>query len=125
MYIFRTKPEHIEQVIATKKHALEVNPKLQYGELVLISRTRDTADGKPPIRYVMRHSRTLPDLHDETVRIWGKKWPYIMEFETCKELTPFDIKDVQVSAHNYGPGGPIVRVMPEDEYQIETLGLLK
>jgi len=125
MYIFRTHPEHIPQVTRLMKHALDRKPGLEIGDRVLISQTIADGDGHPPIRYVMTYFRTLPDLHDETVSIWGKKWPYIMEFSSCRELSkPFDIRDVQVTTHNYGPGGPIVRVHPADEYAIEQLGLL-
>lgn len=125
MYIFRTHPENISQVVRLMKHALDGKPNLQMGDRVLISQTLADGDGQPPIRYVMRYFRTLPDLHDETVAIWGKKWPFIMEFDSCKALSkPFDIRDVQVTEHNYGPGGPIVRVHPADEYAIDKLGLL-
>lgn len=125
MYIFRTRPEHIPKVVRLLKHALDRKPALAMGERVLISQTIVDGDGRPPIRYVMRYFRTLPDLHDETLSIWGKKWPYIMEFDSCKELAiPFDIRDVRVSEHNYGPGGPIVRVHPADEYEIDQRCLL-
>ena len=125
MYIFRTHPENIESVVRLRKHALDRKPALEIGDRVLISQTIADGDGLPPIRYIMRFFRTLPDIHNETFAIWGKKWPYIMEFDTCHRLIkPFDIRDVRVSNHNYGPGGPIVRVHPADEYQIERLGLL-
>ena len=125
MYIFRTHPENIAQVVSLKKHALDRKPNLAMSDRVLISQTIADGDGLPPIRYVMRYFRTLPDLHNETLSIWGRKWPYIMEFDSCHKLSkPFDIRDVQVSAHNYGPGGPIVRVHPADEYAIDQLGLL-
>ena len=125
MYIFRTHPENIEKVAGLKKHALDRKPDLTIGDRVLVSQTIANGDGLPPIRYVMRYFRTLPDLHDETLAIWGRKWPYIMEFDSCHKITkPFDIRDVQVSKHNYGPGGPIVRVHPADEYAIDQLGLL-
>ena len=125
VYIFRTHAENIEMVTRLKKHALNRKPKLEIGDRVLVSQTIASGDVLPPIRYVMRYFRTLPDLHDETLSIWGRKWRYIMEFDTCHRLAkPFDIRDIQVSNHNYGPGGPIVWVHPTDEYAIDKLGLL-
>jgi len=124
LYIFRTHPENIPQVVRLRKHALNRRPNLEIGEHVLIARTLADDDGIPPIRYIMRYFRTLPDLHNETTAIWGRPWPFIMEFDDCRELSrPFDIRDVQVTTRNYGPGGPIVRVHPADEYAIEKLGL--
>jgi hypothetical protein len=126
MYIFRTHPENIEKVVSLRKHALDRQPNLAMGDRVLISQTITNGDGLPPIRYVMTYFRTLPDLHDETLAIWGRKWPYIMEFDSCHKLSkPFDIRDVKVSNHEYGPGGPIVRVHPADEYAIDQAGLLR
>ncbi len=125
MYIFRTHSQNIAQVVQGMKHALDRRLNLLIGDRVLISQTMSNGDSHPPIRYVMTYFRTLPDLHDETISIWGKKWPYIMEFDSCRKLIkPFDIREVQVTSHNYGPGGPVVRVHPADEYAIDRLGLL-
>ena len=125
MYIFRTHPENIEKVANLKKHALHRKPDLVMGDRVLISRTIANGDGLPPIRYVMRYFRTVPDVYDETLSIWGRKWAYIMEFDSSHKISkPFDIRDVQVSKHNYGAGGPIVRVHPADEHAIDQLRLL-
>jgi hypothetical protein len=58
--------------------------------------------------------------------IWGERRNFIIEFSSCAELaTPFDIQDEQVTDTEYGPGGPIVRVHPADEYVIEQKGLLR
>ena len=125
MYIFRTHPENIAEVARLAKHALERPPHTALGERILISKTLDSTDGLPPIRYVMTYVRTVPDVNDESVAIWGRNWPFIVECKDCRELKSyFDIRSIQVSDWEYGPGGPIVHVHPADEYEMDRLGLL-
>lgn len=74
----------------------------------------------------MTYSHATRDFQDESVEIWGERRKYIIEFSTCKELAiPFDIRTVRVTDTEYGPGGPVVRVHPADEYALDKLGLLR
>ena len=127
MIILRTHPEHVPKVVALSMHALASSPTISPGDLILISfAVAKTTDGKPPIRYVMEFVKIRPDRTGETSReIWGKKWPYILHGQNCRKLAqPFDIKDHQVSAHNYGQGGPFVYVDARDEAVLVQCGLL-
>ena len=127
MIILRTHPEHIPKVVERSMHALARSPTISAGVLILISlAVAKTTDGLPPIRYVMEFVKIRPDRTGDTSReIWGKKWPYILYGKDCRLLAePFDIRDYQVSDHNYGQGGPFVYVDPRDEAVISQRGLL-
>jgi 5-methylcytosine-specific restriction protein A len=64
----------------------------------------------------MTFVRTYLDQNGETDRIWGRHWRYVIEGEALRALRrPFNIAELQVSAKNYGRGGPIVHVDPLDE----------
>ena len=126
MYIFRTHPRNIPAVVRLRKHALDRVSDLQRGDRVLISETLKDGDGRPPIRCVMPFLHATRDFHDESLAIWGRKRNFILDFASCRELAiPFDMRFVKVTDKEYGPGGPVVRVHPADEYAIDRLGLLR
>mgnify|MGYP007082197536 CR=1 FL=1 len=127
MIILRTHPEHIPLVVERSMHALARSPTISPGDLILISLAiAKTKDGLPPIRYAMEFVKIRADRTGETSReIWGKKWPYVLYGQGCRQLNkPFDIRDHQVSGHNYGQGGPFVYVEPSDEAVLWQRGLL-
>jgi len=126
MVIFRTSPETISEVVRLSKHALDRRPRLRRGELILISQTvAKSRDGKPPIRYLMEFVRIYPDSKEESTKIWGKQWRYIVEGEKCRPLKhPFNIQHYQTSNQNYAQGGPFVYVDPVDEEVLKNRGLL-
>jgi hypothetical protein len=127
MIILRTHPDYIAKVVERSMHALASGPRISPGDLILISQTvAQTNDGLPPIRYVMEFDRLRADRTGEISRgIWGRSWPYVIYGKNCRPLVrPFDMSDIQVSAHEYGKGGPYVYVAPEDEAVVHKLGLL-
>lgn len=127
MIIFRTHPDHIDDVVRYSRHALSTMPRVSQGDLILISQTvAQSKDGSPPIRYVMEFVGVHTDDVGESRRIWGRDWRYIVNGRNCRPLKqPFDIRKIQVSGKNYGQGGPYVYVAEEDEAIIRKLGLLE
>lgn len=127
MVIFRTSPETISEVVRLSKHALDRRPSLRRGEFILISQTvANSKDGKPPIRYAIESVRIYPDSKDESTKIWGKKWHYIVEGQNCRALKhPFNIQHYQISDQNYAQGGPFVYVTSTDAELLKTKGLLE
>ena len=127
MIILRTHPEHIPKVVELSMHALARAPAISPGDLILISLAISrTHDGLPPIRYVMEFTKIRADRTGDVSReIWGKKWPYILYGNNCRELFhPFDIRDYKQSGQNYGQGGPFVYVHPLDEVVLRQRGLV-
>lgn len=123
MIILRIHPEHIPKVFELSMHALARSPTLLAGDQILISLAiAKIKDGLPPIRYIMEFVRIRPDFTgDASRKIWGKKWPYILHGQNCRQLaSAFDIRNHQVSDHNYGQGGPFVYVDPRDEAVIKV-----
>lgn len=126
MIIVRTSAETIDNVVLHMKHALNGRPKLSPGEKILIAQTKSSLPyHKEPIQYLMEFEQIYYDKEKESLKIWGKFWPYIIKGKNCKRLkTPFDINRIQTTNKNYGRGGPIVYVERKDEDIIINNGLL-
>ena len=74
----------------------------------------------------MEYERCYFDREKESMRIWGKFWPYIVEGRHCRQLKKsFEISEVQVSAKDYGRGGAIVYVDDADIQAIKEMNLLE
>lgn len=124
--IFRTDPVHLAAVVRHSKHALERRPQLRTGDIILLSQLGNTlVAGAKPIQFAMSFVRCYPDAMGESLKIWGKRWRYIVEGSRCYRLREaFDIRDVSVTNKEYGAGGPIVYVDPRDAAEILRRGLL-
>ena len=105
MIVLQTRPEHLKAVIEKSKRALNgVMKCVRAGDVLLIAESPPPRNA-PQIWYAMRYRRMYPDSRRESEAIWGKRWRYIVEGEDCQLLDhPFSLKDVQVSAKNYGQG---------------------
>jgi len=116
MILIKTHKSNLSKVVEHCKHALNVQPNLKQGDLILIAQTkRDLLPGEKPIKYIMEFSRIYRDIYNESFKIWGKKWKYIIEGINCRALkNPFDISLIQISDHNYKSGGPFTYVRKED-----------
>jgi hypothetical protein len=125
MIIFRTHPDHLAEVVRLSQYALATMPRIDPGDQILIAQTVTKTYQGPRIRYVMYFTSISPDLSGETMKIWGKRWKYIVIGKGCRELArPFSIQAIQTSDRNYGQGGPYVHVLPADEQIIREQGYL-
>jgi len=55
-----------------------------------------------PISYVMNFVSYEEDLNDESVKIWGNKWKYLIKGNNLRPVKPFDIDEIKISPRNYG-----------------------
>jgi len=127
MIIVKTSGKTIENVVRHAKHALNCQPRLKRGDIILISQTKDSLPPyRKPIQYLMEFERCYYDHKKESNEIWGKFWPYIIEGRNCRQLKKsFEISAIQVTEKDYGRGGPIVYVEEADVRKIKELGLLE
>jgi hypothetical protein len=127
MILLKTSGQTIDKVVEHSKHALARLPSIVRGELILISQTEDSLrHGELPVRYVMEFVRCFEDNSGETLRIWGRRWKYIIEgTNLCRLKKPFRMSEVQVSGKNYGQGFVLFRIEPEDERHLQKSGYLE
>jgi hypothetical protein len=114
--ILKTTRDTLDAVVKHAKHAQHTSLNLPRGDIILISQTEDTLQpGHLPIQYRMQFERCYPDRDHESVRIWGKYWPYIVEGSNCRQLRrPFKMNDIRVTNKDYGRGGVRVYVDQQD-----------
>jgi len=127
MILLKTDGSTIDKVVQNAKQALHARPRILRGELILISQTEKTLrPGELPVRYSMEYVRYYSDTKFESVKIWGKRWQFIIECKNCRRLRkPFRMSDVQVSGKVYAQGGTIFNVDPEDERYLREHGYLE
>ena len=127
MILLKTSGKTIGKVVEEEKHALTRCPSVVRGELILISQTEDSLRSRElPVQYAMTFVRCYADTSGESLRLWGKRWPYIIQGENCRRLKrPFRMSDVAVSGKNYGRGFTIFNVDPEDEDYLAKHGYLE
>ena len=115
--IFRTSRATLPGVLKHQKHALQGEPNLARGDLVLISKT---VEGLKPsekrINHRMTYLRSYRDGENESDKIWGRHWRFIIECNGLKLLRrPFNIAEVPGIIGIYAQGGPIMYIDPHDE----------
>ena len=127
MIIIKTSGKTIGNVVRHAKHALNGQPRLRRGDIILISQTKDSLPpNTKPIQYLMEYERCYYDKEKESQQIWGTFWPYIIEGRNCRPLKKsFEMSEVQVTAKDYGRGGPIVYVEDADIRVLKEMGLLE
>jgi hypothetical protein len=127
MILLKTSGRTIDKVVEHAKHALHRPLYLARGELILISQTEDSLrHADLPIRCSMEYVRCYEDKDGESLRIWGKRWNYIVEGANCRRLRkPFRMSEVQVSDKNYGRGFVVFNIDSADERHLQNNGYLE
>ena len=121
MFIIKTTAETIEQVIKNCKHAsMDRLRKAKIGDLVLIAQTRHSIENDidmdyKSIRHLMQYEGIMYDKNNESEKIWGRKWRYIINLSNLKEIKPFNIEDIQISNKKYGAAVKFTYLTNEDE----------
>jgi len=117
MILFKNNACTMEQVIANCKHASDTIPAgAKRGDIILIAQTKSTLKGnEKSIRYIMRFDCSYEDAGNESEKLWGKKWKYIIRGYGLQTVEPFNIEDIQVSGHKYGPVMTHCSLQKEDE----------
>ena len=117
MILFKNKAETMEGVLKEAKHATDAKPSYATpGEIILISQTKETLrPGQKPIRWIMNFVSCEEDINNESDRIWGRHWRYIINCENVRPVEPFDIDEIKISSKHYGAAQMHAKVRPEDE----------
>jgi len=106
MLLLKTARSTLANVIEHAKYASNIGPRLNKGDILLLQQNlRTLAAGEEPIQYAMEFLRYYQDNKNESDRLWGKHWQYIIEAsELWKLKHPFNLRKIQVSFKNYGQG---------------------
>jgi len=111
----------IEDVIANSKSASNTIPNAVKGDIVLISQTINTLSrGDKSIRYIMSFDECYEDLNNESEKLWGKKWKYIISCSSVQPIEAFNLEDIQISNHNYKPVVTHCKLHSEDEEAVAS-----
>ena len=104
MLIFKNDASTMDGVLRNAMHATDGRPSdINKGDIILIAQTKGTLlEGQKPIRWVMDFVSCNLDISDESKKIWGKKWQYVIRGENLRSVEPFDIDQIKVSKKNYG-----------------------
>lgn len=103
-----------------QKHAAYQNNQFIPGEIILIQQTVNTLayPGQKTIRWIMNYLETYLDINNESDEIWGRHWNYIIRGENLRAVEGFNILDIQVTNHNYGPAVTHARIEHDDEIAV-------
>lgn len=116
MLLLKTSAETLPGVLGNAKHASFTRPNAEPGDLILIAQTKGTLKpGQKSIRHVMTFVACYEDIDNESDHIWGKRWTYIIEGRDVQAIKPFNLEDIQISDHKYGPIMTHGRLKDEDE----------
>lgn len=120
MIIFKNTAGTMEGVLRNQKHATSNNLQFQPGEIILIQQTVGSlaSPKQKTIRWIMNYVETYPDVNNESDAIWGRHWNYIIRGENVRPVEGFNISDLQVTNHNYGPAVTHAHVQPLDEIEV-------
>jgi 5-methylcytosine-specific restriction enzyme A len=128
MQIFKTSGNTFASVIANECHAFKHHPRMQIGEIVLISKNRtDLRKGEKQIAHYAILDEISETTNEEIERLWpgnAGRWKFIVRFACVVELdAPFDLADVlgDARAKHYRPVVTSAPVGPEDAEKIEKL----
>jgi len=127
LIIVKTTSEHSTGVRRNRKYATDDSPiDLKSGDDVLVQVTVLTnLPGTHTIRYRMKFVRFYLDAQEESKKIWGERWRYIIECsDLCILRRPFDITHVQVSSKDYGAAVRYVYVDLVDQDVLRKQGYL-
>jgi len=94
------------------------NPPLERGEILLLQVTKNTAhDLTIPqrIQFAIEFDRIEEDLRDESLRIWGRKWKYIIYGKQTIAVIPFSLEELSGIGSWYMGQTQCVYIDPRDK----------
>lgn len=96
-------------------------PPLQEGEILLLQVTKNTSYNltiSQRIQFAIEFDRIEEDVRDESLRIWGRKWRYILYGKNTIAVIPFDLENIPSIGTKYSGQTQCVIIAAEDERQI-------
>jgi 5-methylcytosine-specific restriction protein A len=117
MILFKNSADTMDGVLKNAMHATDGRPQnIDKGDIILISQTKSTLLlGQKPIRWIMNFVSCEFDKNNESDKIWGRHWVYIIRGENVRPVEPFDIDEIKVTSKDYGSVQTHCSVEPEDE----------
>lgn len=117
MILLKTSAQTLDDVLRNQKHATKNKFHYETGEILLIQQTVNslTSSTDKTICWVMNCVEIYPDLNNESDRIWGQHWNYIIQGENLRAVDGFNITDLQVTNHNYKCIVTHGKIQPKDE----------
>jgi 5-methylcytosine-specific restriction enzyme A len=104
--ILKTDTQNIQAVLRSSSHATDDPPRdLEPGDLILIH--QEGARTTPPrITHVMICDQVYEDVGNESDRLWGRHWRFIVKGKSLQALKrPLPISAVAAATNkNYGQG---------------------
>ena len=125
LILLKVSGENLSVVMKERRYATNRAYRLEPGDLILFAENRSTlTPGERSIRYCMEYAGTRLDEANESDRLWGKHWKYIIDGRNVRQLSePFDMRTEQVSKKNYQQAGPAY-LDDEDVAALKSKGLL-
>ncbi len=131
MILLKTDRKMLDGVVNNCMHASAKPPEgfrnqLKKGDIILITLKKgNLRPFEKPIQYAMVFDYYQEDHQGESFNIWGKRWKYLIVGSEIRVLTtPFDLDEVRVTNKVYKNAQWKGNVHPEDESEINRLGLL-
>lgn len=120
MVLFKNSAHTMEGVLRNAMHATDSRPiGAKAGDIILIAQTKTTLrPGQKSIRWIMEFVSCEEDVSNESGRIWGKHWRYVIRGKNLRSIEPFDIGTLQESSKNYDAIVTHGPVDPDDEASI-------
>ena len=118
--LFKNHASTLNGVLKNAKHASNGRPRnIKPGDIILIAQTKGSLlPNEKPIRWIMNYVSCYEDTENESSKIWGKKWRYIIQGENVRSIEPFDIEDIKVSNKDYNSVQTFCELEPNDEKEV-------
>lgn len=121
--LLKTTPDHLTGVTETQKHALRGRiQRAKPGDVILVAEIQKA--GPAVVRYAMFYASQHKDESDETLTIWGRHWPYIIEGRGGQWLDRAFAPAKLIPDGPYGQGGTLAYVPSSHAETFVREGLL-
>lgn len=120
MVILKCTAGSLKGILESHKYASSSQRLLSPGEIILIQQTVKSLTRKTEktIRWIMNYVEIYEDFNNESDTIWRKHWKYIIRGENLRYVDGFNIKDLQVTNHNYKQVPVCVKLKELDEIEV-------
>jgi len=113
------KLENLNPCVQHGKYAVQVKFNLESGEWILLQLVKaDLAPGEKRIQYILVFDEIYPDTPQESARIWGKPFNYIVNASVIYSVEPFNLDDVTLSDTTYDGQVTVRNISIEDAHAV-------
>jgi hypothetical protein len=109
LILLKTTLEHVSGVVQSQKHALRGRiQRAQSGDIILIAEMQKK--GPAIVKFGMFFVSQYPDTANEAEKIWGRRWPFLIQGTGGQWLTNPFAPALIIPDGPYGQGGTLVYV---------------